>query len=155
MRGVVLALSVLMGGDSTLARYDAQVEAAYPGTPTIAAGDVLRQDATFAPILVDARTAEERAVSILPGAVTPQALLESPPRSGHPVVVYCTIGMRSADLTLRLRAAGWDAYNLRGGVLAWAAAGGEFVTADGRATHRVHVYGARWNHLPGGYEAVW
>ena len=29
------------------------------------------------------------------------------------------------------------------------------VDADGQPTKRVHIYGAKWNLLPEGYEAVW
>lgn len=155
IRPAFLVLLAALAGDPPLADFAAQVEAAYPGTPTMSAEQVLAHDAPSAPILVDARTEEERAVSMLPGAITPGALDQLPPDAQRVVVVYCTIGMRSAELTRRLREQGRDAYNLRGGVLAWAGAGGRFVDPAGGSTRRVHVYGARWNHLPGGFEPVW
>jgi hypothetical protein len=46
------------------------------------------------------------------------------------------------------------AFNLHGGVLAWALNGGSFVTPEGEPTRRVHVYGEPWDVLPPEYEAV-
>ena len=41
----------------------------------------------------------------------------------RPVVFQCRLGARSAMATAAFRAAGWEAYNLAGGIQAWAAAG--------------------------------
>ena len=49
------------------------------------------------------------------------------------VVVICRSGVRSARATSFLRAQGFDAVNLAGGMRAWAAAGLDIVTDDGRA----------------------
>lgn len=38
----------------------------------------------------------------------------------RPVIFYCRGGFRSAMATEAFRASGWDAYNLAGGLLAWA-----------------------------------
>jgi rhodanese-related sulfurtransferase len=37
----------------------------------------------------------------------------------RPVVFQCRLGARSAMATQAFRAAGWDAYNMTGGILAW------------------------------------
>jgi rhodanese-related sulfurtransferase len=37
-----------------------------------------------------------------------------------PVIFQCRLGTRSALATQAFRAAGFDAYNMRGGILAWA-----------------------------------
>jgi rhodanese-related sulfurtransferase len=42
---------------------------------------------------------------------------------GSPIVFYCRSGSRSALAAAAFRQAGWDAYNLDGGLLAWVAAG--------------------------------
>lgn len=152
----LLAAAALAQAQPPLDAFIAQVEAAYPGTPSVTATAMLTDSAAPRAILVDVREPRERAVSVLPGSITPDMLARLGPPDDRPIVVYCTIGMRSADWTQRLRADGWvNARNLSGGVLAWAAAGGAFVAPDGRATRAVHVYGRTWNHLPDGYIATW
>jgi rhodanese-related sulfurtransferase len=42
---------------------------------------------------------------------------------GRPVVFQCRVGNRSAFSTEAFRNAGYDAYNMAGGIEAWAAAG--------------------------------
>ncbi|HEX2051088.1 MAG TPA: rhodanese-like domain-containing protein [Actinomycetota bacterium] len=51
----------------------------------------------------------------------PARLDELPP--GRPVVVVCRSGARSADATEFLRAQGFDAHNLDGGVQLWTGEG--------------------------------
>jgi len=48
-----------------------------------------------------------------------------------PVILYCRSGGRSAMATQALAEAGYDAHNMTGGMLAWAAAGLELFPADG------------------------
>ena len=103
------------------------------------------------PVLLDVRTEEERAVSVIPGAVFDADALAS----GAEVIVYCTVGLRSGDVARQLRERGINALNLRGGILAWLAAGGTLVDAQGAPTQKVHVYGRRWNAVPAGFVAVW
>jgi sodium/bile acid cotransporter 7 len=103
------------------------------------------------PILLDVRSDQERAVSVLAGAVSDADVIAP----GAEVVVYCTVGLRSGITARELRKRGVDALNLRGGILAWIADGGAVVDGNGAPTRRVHVYGRRWNVLPEDFEAVW
>lgn len=119
---------------------------------------VIRADALLAavagghpPILLDVRAPAERAVSVIAGAVDDERAIAP----GTNVVVYCTVGLRSGESARALRERGINAVNLRGGILAWLAAGGSVVDSTGAPTQRVHVYGRRWNALPAGFEAVW
>lgn len=107
-------------------------------------------------VLVDVREDSERKVSILPGAIS-QAEFEANKAKfmEDNVVVYCTVGLRSGLYVKRLMAEGIRASNLRGGVLSWAHAGGDFIDANRAPTKRVHVYGKEWNLLPKDYEAIW
>jgi adenylyltransferase/sulfurtransferase len=50
----------------------------------------------------------------------------------RPVVFHCRVGHRSALVTEAFRHAGYDAYNLAGGIQAWADAGLPIEPADGR-----------------------
>jgi rhodanese-related sulfurtransferase len=77
--------------------------------------------------LVDVREPYEWEASRIPGARHIE-LERLAGRSGeidrdHPVVFHCRLGVRSAMATAAFRTAGWDAYNLAGGIQAWAEAG--------------------------------
>jgi rhodanese-related sulfurtransferase len=106
--------------------------------------------------IVDVRSQEELAVSIIPGAIPLADYFKRIKEfSRQPALVYCTIGCRSTGHTQILSAQGVEAYNLWGGVVDWARHGGEFRTLDGKPTRNVHTHGKRWNLLPYSYKAVW
>ncbi len=142
----LLAAALSASSVDELARAGA---AAYPTAPTI---DIASAKALDGALWLDVRSSGERAVSMIDGAIAEQDLPAD--LGARPVVVYCTIGVRSGAATLALRRRGIEAYNLYGGVLGWAQAGGTFRDPSGAVTRRVHVYGAAWNRLPEGYEAV-
>jgi rhodanese-related sulfurtransferase len=48
-----------------------------------------------------------------------------------PVIFYCRVGSRSGVAAQAFRAAGFDAYNIAGGLVAWTAAGLPLEPADG------------------------
>jgi sodium/bile acid cotransporter 7 len=106
-------------------------------------------------VLVDVRSAEERAISVIPGAVAVEDFEADLDRyRDAAVVTYCTIGLRSGLYAQRLLRDGTRAFNLEGSILAWVHEGGTLQGPEG-TTRRVHVYGRRWNLVPDGYEAVW
>lgn len=125
-------------------------EARWPNVPQVTAADLQAAPLDQKPILIDARSLAERRVSAIPGALSIDQLPDAPQR---PVLVYCTIGHRSTQFAAQLRQRGIDARNLHGGVLAWAHAGGSFVTPQGDPTHAVHVYDRPWDLLPEPYES--
>jgi rhodanese-related sulfurtransferase len=49
----------------------------------------------------------------------------------RPVVFYCRLGNRSAMAASAFRTAGWEAYNMTGGLTAWAEAGLPLDPKDG------------------------
>jgi rhodanese-related sulfurtransferase len=121
--------------------------------PTVSANALLRQKT--ATIFVDVREPRERAVSRIPGAISLEQLPAIYRTNPRPVVVYCTIGYRSGLSTRELRAKGIPASNLRGGILAWIANGGQLIDAKQKQTHRVHVYAKNWAAVPENYSAVY
>jgi rhodanese-related sulfurtransferase/Asp/Glu/hydantoin racemase len=104
------------------------------------------------PVLVDVRAPSEQAVSTLPGAlcVTPEDDAIDVARragAGRPIVVYCSVGVRSARLARALAAAGTaSVFNLRGGIFDWANRGLPLAGPSGTA-QRVHGYDAEWEAL--------
>ena len=112
-----------------------------------------------APLLLDARTPEEYAVSHLPGArrVDPDAdadalaeFVDTVPRD-RPVVVYCSVGVRSAGVAARLAEARFtDVRNLEGSIFRWASEGRPLVRGGAGSetpASRVHPYDAVWGRL--------
>lgn len=107
-------------------------------------------------VIVDVRTPEEQAISMIPGAITKEAFEESiSDQRDARVVVHCTIGYRSGVYVKELAERGIEAENMAGSLLLWAHEGLPLEDAEGRPTSRVHVYGKKWNLLPAGYEGVW
>lgn len=126
-----------------------------PGLPTIDAPTLMAElKSPSPPVLVDAREPHERAVSTLPGAISVDAYeANGEARADRPVVVYCTVGIRSGYVTQRLAKRGIPVRNFRGSILAWTHAGGTLVTPEGTPTKAVHVYGKRWNYAASAYDA--
>lgn len=114
-----------------------------------------RLDAGEALVLVDVRTDEERAVSMLPNAI-PAETVDADPAAyvGQPLVAYCTIGVRSGRWTEARRRDGLDVTNLAGSVLAWTYTGRALQGPDGE-TRRVHVYGRTWDLARTDYPSTW
>jgi rhodanese-related sulfurtransferase len=124
---------------------------AFPEVPVIEAEALLAELGAPDLVLVDVRQEHERAISTLPGAVTPGALGDP---AGRRVLCYCTIGWRSGLLARQLRLQGTDARNLPGSLLRWAHVGGPLVR-DGAPTRELHVWDARWDLAPSTHRGVW
>ncbi|MCW5559205.1 MAG: rhodanese-like domain-containing protein [Verrucomicrobiae bacterium] len=104
------------------------------------------------PLLLDVRTRAEFDVSHLPGArhVTPKIpvnrlLPTLPPDT--PVVVYCSVGYRSAACATRLLKAGYPhVINLEGSLFQWANEGRP-LESDGQPVRKVHPYSESFGKL--------
>ena len=77
--------------------------------------------------IVDVREPYERAAGWIPGSRHIElnalgAAAASLPRE-RPLVFQCRVGARSAMAAEAFRRAGFDAYNLSGGILSWAGSG--------------------------------
>lgn len=138
-------------------RQYAGYRAEFPDVPEYEASELIElAPVAELPIFIDARTPEEQAVSMIPGAITKEAFeARKEDYRDYDIVTYCTIGYRSGLYAKELREEGFRAGNLKGSVLSWAHSGGQFLDAEGKPTTRVHVYGEKWNLLPDGYEPVW
>jgi rhodanese-related sulfurtransferase len=130
----------------------AMVRVDFPDVPTISTERLARRlnGPAPAPLLIDNRESHEFAVSHLPGARNLQsvAAIEAAGISRRqPIVVYCTVGYRSAVLVRRLKNAGYvDVFNLPGSIVRWHQQGHP-VVADGRRVRQVHPYDAAWARL--------
>lgn len=108
-------------------------------------------------VLVDVRSPEERAVSMIPTAIT-QAEFEQNLahyiNSKAIVVAYCTIGYRSGKYVDQLRKQGINILNLEGSLLAWSHIQGELTNTTG-STDKIHVFGRQWQLTADSYQPVW
>ena len=73
--------------------------------------------------LIDVRTAQEHDAGHIPGdrSIPFDRLKKEAERlpKDQPVVLYCRSGDRSGAAAQALRASGYDAYSVEGGILAW------------------------------------
>ena len=99
-------------------------------------------------LIIDVRTREEYLVSHLRGAQNQVAIedFQNIPKDRR-MVLYCSVGYRSAELVQTLRKEGYtQVYNVKGSIFAWANAG-KPVYRRGEKTTFVHPYNEVWGQL--------
>lgn len=137
-----------------LEKMSARMKKSLPAVPEIEPAAALAQHEENKSVFVDVRSREEREVSIIPGALDEEQLLsESSRYRDRELVVYCTIGYRSAKFIDRQHEHFPRMTNMRGGILGWLHAGGKVVNG-GQTVRTVHVYGPKWALQPEAYTAV-
>ncbi len=127
----------------------AQVRASFPAVRHLTIAEYERLAAGERVILVDTRAAEEFAVSQIAGAIQAgdenalRVRLEGVPKDAA-IVLYCSVGYRSAKLAERLARAGYTRVaNLEGSMFEWANSGRDLVQGERPAMH-VHPYSRTW-----------
>ena len=143
--------------EPTLSTVEAAIRAQYPEVPTVSTRELAARlgDPVNAPLVLDARQPAEFAVSHLPGArrIDPDAGAQElrAALAGVPgereIVVYCSVGYRSAGVAERLREAGFTRVsNLEGSIFRWAGEGRPLARGDEPADV-VHPYNSVWGRL--------
>jgi len=151
----LLGVSLGLGSPEDLPMIAEAIEERYPDVEHVGY-DELERDLERAPesrtVVLDVRGPEEYAVSHIEGAVRAETLAEALaaladlPRDRE-IVVYCSVGLRAAELAEELEEKGYtDVKNLRGSLFGWANSGRPLVH-DGRPTRKVHPYNGRWGKL--------
>ena len=75
-----------------------------------------------------------------------------------PIVVYCSIGVRSEHIGQKLEEKGFtNVYNLYGSIFEWANKGYNLVDYDGSPTKKIHAYNWVWGKwmVNDGFEKVY
>ncbi|MEN1786420.1 MAG: rhodanese-like domain-containing protein [Bacteroidota bacterium] len=106
-------------------------------------------------LLIDTREKTEFNVSHLEGAhwVGYQSFdlsqfLKTYPDLNTPIIAYCSIGVRSEKIGIKLLKAGYtNVKNLYGGIFEWKNEGGTVVDPQGQPTEKVHAYNRFWGQL--------
>ncbi|GGD80447.1 rhodanese-like domain-containing protein [Maribacter cobaltidurans] len=106
-------------------------------------------------ILLDARELEEFEVSHLKDAIwvgdkafDPEKIKATITDLDAPIVVYCSIGVRSEDVGEKLMDMGYtNVKNLYGGIFEWKNKDGTLYNPQGMETDSVHAYSRLWGRL--------
>jgi rhodanese-related sulfurtransferase len=102
-----------------------------------------------APLIVDVRSEEEFEISGLKGARRFERVEDMPKLSSSnaPVVVYCSVGYRSAEFARKLQRQGFtNVWNLEGSIFDWANQGYPVYRGTNQV-HQVHPYSRKWGGL--------
>ncbi len=127
-----------------------QIRQQFPAVEHITITDFKQHYAGKA-LVIDVREANEFAVSHIPDAVhfqDPDKLavwIEQQPT--QPVVVYCSVGYRSAKMAASLNKLGLQqVVNLEGSIFEWANQGEPVLSQTG-PTQKVHPFNEKWGQL--------
>ncbi len=102
--------------------------------------------------LLDAREQEEYNVSHLKNAIyvgythfTMETVIAKKIAKDSPIVVYCSLGVRSEDIAEELQKAGYtNVSNLYGGIFKWKNESFPVIDSTGTPTENVHAYDKTW-----------
>lgn len=123
------------------------------GTVPYIMADELQKNFNF--IILDTRKKEEYSVSHLKDALWVgykkfdiNKVSKKIENKNTPIVVYCSVGVRSEDIGEKLINAGYtNVHNLYGGIFEWKEKGNIVVDTTGVETQKVHVYSKQWGQL--------
>jgi len=158
LQPVTLAAALLLAGCRTPGEWATLKTAIATRFPSIEhlttvelAAQMARSEGAL-PLLLDNRDAAEFAVSHLAGAHPSPDLPAALTALAHapldtPVVAYCSVGYRSAELVEQLQRAGYTAVrNLEGSIFQWANEGRPLYRGEERVS-TVHPYGEPWSRF--------
>lgn len=133
--------------------YDTALTAMYKNTVERVSANELKEklEAGQHIVLLDTREKEEFKVSHLEGAknvgyarFSIDSVKDIPKDS--PIVVYCSLGVRSERIGEQLQQAGFtQVRNLYGGIFEWMYSNGSVIDAKGNETDQVHTYDENWS----------
>ncbi len=110
----------------------------------------LKEDAASY-LILDTRKKREFEVSHIPNAIwvseklNGNDLVVTKIKKDQPIVVYCSVGIRSEDYGEELKKMGYlNVKNLYGSIFAWKDAGYRLLNAKGKLTDSVHVFSRKW-----------
>lgn len=132
--------------DKTLDRYNRQT------VPYVSVDELKANDSV---VLLDTRTWNEFSVSHLKNArwvghkkFDADSVIALIPDRQTPIVVYCSIGVRSEDIGEKLQKMGYaKVKNLYGGIFEWKNQGNPVFDLEGRKTEKVHAFSRYWGKL--------
>lgn len=131
---------------------DRRIEREFPNVSTVSTSSLhqqLQQPASL-PVIIDVREAEEYSVSHLQTALnimTGEDVARQVPDRDTPIIVYCSVGYRSAGVAAKLEELGYTRVsNLRHSIFEWASKGYPMESGAGD-TDKVHPFNTAWGSL--------
>lgn len=105
-------------------------------------------------VILDAREMKEFEVSHIASAkfvgydhFSSEEILDDIQNKNTPIVVYCSLGIRSEDIGEKLKKQGFtDVKNLYGGIFEWKNNDFPVINSEGKETENVHVYSRFWGN---------
>lgn len=132
---------------------DSKIDLEFPDIAFVSADQLSRQYIirnSDMPVIIDVRAAEEFQVSHLPDALnieTGELISQLITDKNSPIVVYCSVGYRSAGVAAELERLGYTrVLNLRHSIFEWASKGHPMLNATGE-TEKVHPFNRIWGVL--------
>ena len=130
---------------------DRKIVRAFPAVEFVSTESLLAEaQLNVEPTIIDVRLPEEYYVSHIPKAHNLQsagAVAAAFPDYAEPIVVYCSVGCRSAAVAEELASLGYtNVKNLRHSIFEWAERGYGLENAAG-STSKVHPYNRAWGTL--------
>ncbi|TLP82744.1 rhodanese-like domain-containing protein [Maribacter sp. ACAM166] len=106
-------------------------------------------------VYLDTREKEEFDVSHLKNALwvgysnfSEEEVLRNIPNKAQPIIVYCSIGVRSENIGEKLKSLGYTKIlNLYGGIFEWKNQGGDVFNSKNILTDSVHAFSKQWGKL--------
>lgn len=103
-------------------------------------------------ILLDAREINEYDTSHLQGAIHVgydhfdiKTLSNENIDKKSKIIVYCSLGIRSEDISEKLKEAGYNnIYNLYGGIFEWKNDNNKVIDSKGKETDKIHAFSKEW-----------
>lgn len=104
-------------------------------------------------VILDAREFEEYEVSHIKNSLfvgynkySPEMVSATITDPRTPIVVYCSLGIRSENISEKLKAAGFtDVRNLYGGIFEWKNKHNPVFDSEEKETEKVHAYSKSWS----------
>jgi rhodanese-related sulfurtransferase len=145
----VHAQVALLFGDLSWGRINSYLDKEYPDVGNISTQELAKLTNV---VLLDTRTHDEYKASHLPNAERFDESNSAATKDlfaklskNTPIVVYCSVGVRSAAVARRLTAQGFtQVKNLRGSAFMWA---NEGRSLEGQSAPKVHPFNSRWGAL--------
>lgn len=132
--------------DKLLSKYNSH------STPYISVEELKMQNANEKVFILDAREVEEFKVSHLKNSIyvgynnfSAEKVTSKILDNNAPIVVYCSLGIRSETISEKLKDAGYtNVKNLYGGIFEWKNKGYSVYDSTNTETQKIHAFSKHW-----------